>query len=688
MAKRGKLNLDQIESLKDMSLEEIQAEVNNQMQRGPISEDKKSKQSTASSQLQQADSQLVPYDEDAFIQKYLDPATLEERPEYANGTSAAAAINKSPLSLVDRMKMSIGDERGNLNFLKEKYSEVKPMRNGALAVKDKDGMWYQVDPTGAGQGDAWDRTKEIAKDILGDYAGTIGTTAAVIGATVAAPATGAASLVAAGTAGLGAALTRTSLGRLIGTYDATPEEQLKDVALETVLNAGGQAFALGMRPTAQVVGSMFKKGAQALKGLPEESINILAKAQGTISTLGEDTIQTWARQGDDVGQALLTHGKGAVSGDSVVTNILQEQVGVHTKGIANETRTSFTKWYSAGMDDVIKEAGGKFNPKIATSVKESLSEYAEKGFGEMLPDGTFKLKPLKELLAMEQGSKTGVTILSDPKGYSLLEDFVTHINRFAGQVDQVGKDGVRQFISFEQQLGQKIRELSLDAAEKGGKDVIEVLRGVKTSIQNKVSSATSTSLTPAGAKNEAAKKFAELQTKYSQMKTALNPILDAHSAAIHGSNNAYTSLYDNLFKVNALSSKGAMVKGSLKEALKSLGQFSPNIARHVNQINVNKAAIAAIPLVRGGSVSQGLVGLATAPVTSPRLNYHTAKLAGSALKGLEWMKTLDPNMKMQLFQNPKALSQFMSTVVNTPMVQDSVKNDLMGQVLGGQGATQ
>jgi len=682
MAKRGKLNLDQIESLKDMSLEQIQGAVNDQMRRGPTSSKEEPTQAS-----QQADSQLVPYDEDTFIQKYLDPATLESRPEYANGSSPASAINKSPLSLVDRMKMSIGDEKGKLNFLKEKYSEVQPMRSGSLAVKDKDGMWYQVDPDGAGQGDAWDRTKEIAKDILGDYAGTIGTTAAVIGATAAAPATGGASLVAAGAAGLGAALTRTSLGRLIGTYDATPEEQLKDVALETVLNVGGQAFALGIKPTAQVVGSMFKKGAQTLKGLPEESINILAKAQGNISGVGEDVAQTWIRNSDEVGQALLENGKGAVSSEAVTQNLLQKNIA-NTKAIANETRAGLSKWYATNMDEVIKEAGGKFNPSVSSSVKESLSEYAEKGFGEMLPNGTFKLKPLKELLSMQQASGN-VSVISDPKGYRLLKDFVNDVNRYAAQADQVGKDGVRQFIAFEQQLGQKIRELSLDAAESGGKEIIDLFKNVKASIQNKIMDNTSKSLASAGVKKDVVGMFGNIQKQYSTLKDALNPILDAHTSAIRkGSSDAYANLYNNLFKVSSLSPKGSLAKGSLDTALFALGEFSPNIAKNVQQIAVNKAAAASLPLTRGGFLGQSSVGLLTTPLTSPRLNFQSAKLAGSALKGLEWMKSLDPNMKTQLFQDPKALSQFMSTVVNTPMVQDSVKNDLMGQVLGGQGATQ
>jgi hypothetical protein len=697
--KKGKLNLEQIEDLKGMSLGQLQGSVEESMKsRNQPQESGAAAQAGGAAIPQPADPTggLVPYDEDAFIQKYLDPATLEERPEYANGTDAFKAIPKSPLSGMDRLKLSIGDERGRMNYLKEKFEDVQKTRSGNLAVKDKDGMWYQIDPSGGGVGDGWTRTKEIMHDIFTDNAGDIGTMGAVLGATLAAPATGGASLVAAGSAGLGAALTRTSLGRLVGTYDATPEEQLKDVALETVLNAGGQAFTLGVKASAPVIGSMFKRAAKNLGSLPEASIDILAKTQGAITGVGEDVAQTWIRNSDEVGSALVNAGKGSVSAEAVTTNLIQQSVH-HTKAIANETRTALTNWYSAGMDDIIKEAGTTFKPKVSSSIKEAFSEYAEKGFGEMMPNGQFKLKPLNELLAMQQ-SQGAVGAISDPKGYKLLKEFVNDVNRYAGQADQVGKDGVRQFVAFEQQLGQKIRELSLDAAENGGREVIEVLRNVKASIHNKVSSAASTSLTSTGAENQAAKKFAELQTKYSGMKDALNPILDAQTAAIRkGSSDVYVNLYNNLFKVSSLSPKGAVAKGSLDTALNQLGQYAPGLAKNVQQIAVNKAAAASLPLIKSGLVAQGavvggLVGGATinpaliapAIAMSPKLNYEVAKRAGSALKGLNFLQTLDPAAKTQLFQNPEMLSKFMLTVVNTPGMKEQIKQDMLGSVMGGQ----
>lgn len=700
--KKGKLSLDQIDELQSMSLDEIKGAVNTNQQMQQLLARPEIRQALIQEEQQKRQAAEAPqgpegFDIDKFIEANLDPATLEERPEYANGTDAMRAIPKSPLGFMDRMKMSIGDERGNLAYLKSKFQDVKPMRSGALSVKDSDGLWYQVDPSGGGSGDAWERTKEIANDIFTDNAGAIGSTAAILGSLAAAPATGGASVVAAASAGLGAGLVKTSLGRMIGTYDATPEEQLKDVALETVLNAGGQAIALGVKPTAQFMGQALKKGAQKLKGIPEASKEILAKTQGFLSGAGDDVARTWIDKADEVGQALLEHGKGQVSSEAVTTNILQRNIAL-TKDIANETRTGLSKWYAGQMDEIVKEAGGKFNPKVADAVKESLSEYAQKGFGEVLPNGTFKLKPLNEILSMQQ-AEGAVNVLSDPKGYRVLKEFVNDINRFAGQSSLPGKDGVRQMMAFEQNLGQKLRELTLDASENGGKAVIDMLKGVKTNIQNKILANSSQSLKDAGLAKDVAGMFSNIQKQYSVIKDAVNPILDAHTLAMRkGSTEVYANLYNNLFKVSALSPKGAMAKGSLDTAMYALGQFSPNIAKNVGQIGVNKAAMAALPIVKPGLVGQGaLIGgmtggvmvnpalAAPAVMMSPRLNSKVASLAGSALKGLNWMQNLDPQMKSQLFNNPKALQQFMSTVVNTPMVQEGVKNDMLSSVFGGNG---
>ena len=138
-----------------------------------------------------------------------------------------------------------------------------------------------------------------------------------------------------------------------------------------------------------------------------------------------------------------------------------------------------------------------------------------------------------------------------------------------------------------------------------------------------------------------------------------------------------------------------MAKGSLDTALSSLGQFAPNLSRNVQQIAVNKAAAASLPMVKSGISGQaaavgGLVGstfnptaLAIPAAMSPRLNFEVAKRAGSALKGLNFLQTLDPNSKIQLFQNPEMLSKFMLTVVNTPQIKDQVKEQMLGSALGG-----
>lgn len=708
MAKKGKLDLNQVDTIQEMPLEKIKGAVRSrqeqlqammvqpQMQQAlsQEAEQKKQEEEVAADDSPEARNARI----DSYIKAHLDPATLESRAEYANGSAPSTAINKSPLGLMDRMKMSIGDERGNLNFLKSNFEDVQKMRSGAMAVKNKDGLWYQVDPNGAGSGDAWERSKEIAKDILGDGAGMIGTAAAVTGATLAAIPSGGASLAAipllvgAGAAGAGAAMVRTSLGRMVGTYDATPEEQLKDIALETVLNVGGQVIGLGVKPTAQYLGRSLMAAGDKLKVIPDASKKMISKVFGAVSGVGEDNYDIMLNNTKQVGEAMVGAGKGVSDSASVITNLTQQNIQ-HTKSIAKETRSALTSFYQTQMDDITKVAGDGFKPQVASAVNNTFKEYAEQGFGEIAKDGKFLLKDRSKIGSMlaEQGK---ISALSDEAGYNIVNKYVSFVNDVvAGQKDLSGKAAVSQYISLEQKLGQKVRELTLEAAEAGGSDVIKTIKGVNAGILNKVNDAASKSL----GSDELINKFAGLQSKYSSYKDSLAPILDAETRFRRsGSSEAFNSLYDNLFKNANLTTKSTGAKNALGVVLNDLGQHAPNITKLSKEIAVNKAAAAFMPSLRPGLLGQtAAVGsvaslnpaaIAAATTTSPRLNFEAAKLAGSMFKGMDFMKGLPAPQRLALVSDPKMLQGFISTVISAPASEKQIKDQLVNSVGGAVGA--
>ena len=195
----------------------------------------------------------------AFLDSVTDQATGDFLPAYANGLDKNAAINRSPVDAIDRLKLAFGDEEGNMQFLKQRFDAVDKDENGNLVVQSQ-GKWHRVDPGSMDNVDAWTRTTELIGDIA-DIAPTIGT---IGGSLALGAATGGASLVAQAGAfaafGAGTAAARTSLGRLVGTYEASTEDQLKEVAFESLLNVGGTVIGAGVRPTV----SMISKNAGAM----------------------------------------------------------------------------------------------------------------------------------------------------------------------------------------------------------------------------------------------------------------------------------------------------------------------------------------------------------------------------------------------------------------------------------------
>ncbi|NIO44981.1 MAG: hypothetical protein GTN36_05520 [Candidatus Aenigmarchaeota archaeon] len=139
-------------------------------------------------------------------------------------TPETALDTESPLSLMERASLSFGNIKGKQKFLKEKFEDVKFTDKGII-VKDK-GVWKQIDPTGLGNGSALD----LAEEFAGDIADWMGETPIFAGALATSP-------TLAGTVGgasVGAGV-KFAFGKMLGTYDASPEELVTDIGMEAAL---------------------------------------------------------------------------------------------------------------------------------------------------------------------------------------------------------------------------------------------------------------------------------------------------------------------------------------------------------------------------------------------------------------------------------------------------------------------
>lgn len=245
--------------------------------------------------------------------------------------SPDTALPISPVSAKDRALLRLGNsavnETGKVKFLEQNYGQVFPHPEKGLLIK-KDGAWHELDPDFFKGNDPYKATAQIMKGFgkaaemgvkgftkqytsVGQYWNDIKDMAStfVEGGKMAAKsvgsgiqstlegnfqdlpgdlaeaATGApqvaleaigARLGGAKGAGIAGGLAKgvyTSLGRLAGTYEASPQEQLMDIGIESVINWGGDHVAAGVRPAMQQFWNGIKKTAR----IPNEVSKNIAK---------------------------------------------------------------------------------------------------------------------------------------------------------------------------------------------------------------------------------------------------------------------------------------------------------------------------------------------------------------------------------------------------------------------------
>lgn len=724
------ITVEQVDKIQEMPYTEVRDAVTAKVRQGAAGIKEANQAATAplvaAQQAQTEQQSEGEFDVDKYINERFDPVSGEVRPAYANGSSPEAAINKSPLSVVDRFKMGFGNDKGVDSYLKEKFGpeNVKQFGNGDFAVKDGD-AWYRTDPDGRGDGDAWEKTKENLKD-MADIYGKAMPTAAAIG--VSALTAGVGSVGLAGAAAGAMEGIRSSLGRLAGTYEATPEQQLKDVGLEMAISAMGQAIPLGVKPTANMIGGFFRRGAQAAGKIAEPIVEALAQVKAKAMGTDAGAIRMWYTHADEVGQKLISAGKGTEAAENVVQNLFQQNLN-NTAKIANEARTGLTKFYGTEMSKIAEKASPQTTADVGSAIKESIAELgsdfvttrqvpglkavaqkAEELGKVSMDEATGFLKSFgadgavsaehtalrsRAAIANKLAQAGNISPVADKAGYKILNEWVDFLHNFSKQRAVTGKAGVEQYIKFEQLAGQKAWELKQLAQEQGGAEAAKIVDQMYANMQSKMSS----NLSKTMGDNTLSESFAALQSKYANYKNTLAPILDAQRTAMKkGTNDVYTTLYDRLFKASDLTSKGLSAKNSLRAAMKDLGQYAPGLEASVHDMALNKAASAALPwvnpkLVGQGAVAVGAAGLAsgnpaamaTLALTSPKVGYQAAKLATSMGRGLGFLQKLPAGQAATLFQDPKLAAPFIQTILQIPSVEDEVKNNLLSPMMGGGG---
>lgn len=282
------------------------------------------------------------------------------------------AVQESPVSVFDRAKLSFGDDKGKVNYLKKNYKEAAFNSDG-LVVNDN-GVWKQVDPEGFQ--DPW----EVAKD-LADWAGT----APVVAGSILGGTAGAAAGPAGSTAGFAAGSgvgegARIAAGKVLGTYDGEAEDIAKDVGIEMLFSLGGSAVAAGIKPGLKGLSAGLKRVAkEAAPRTKEAYVGFASKITGVKEKAFEMAIGDY---GDDVAKHMNTFGKKGISSmeqlDQFVTPIQERgakrflEIGV--KALPKAYDKSLQKFYSIADDTGFKANVGKL-------IKESIDDVAGIGLG-------------------------------------------------------------------------------------------------------------------------------------------------------------------------------------------------------------------------------------------------------------------------------------------------------------------
>lgn len=206
------------------------------------------------------------------------PAQEESSPDplFEGVTLSQGSSSESPASALsnwDRAVFSLGDEKGQEEFLKKRFAVVArdPETGGFLAGNRGDAL-LPIDPKGI--------TNDFFGD-LADHANLILPTAAQIMGATAGAAGGPAGVIGGGAvgAGLGEAANK-ALGKAFGVNAQTATEQATDAAITSLFGAGGEALGQGLKGAANVmkpaVARYLARGVRTSPN-PDHTLSMIAK---------------------------------------------------------------------------------------------------------------------------------------------------------------------------------------------------------------------------------------------------------------------------------------------------------------------------------------------------------------------------------------------------------------------------
>jgi hypothetical protein len=547
--------------------------------------------------------------------------------------SPESPLNESPVGVLDRLKLSLGNTKGAVNYLKTKFDGATVDSSGALVVKDG-GAWKKVDLDGISGDDGWKVSEVLGDvaDLTGDLVVGAGSLlGATIGGTAGAAAGGIGAVpgaIAGSAAGAGVASgAKAALGRLIGTYDATPEEVVKDIALDTVLGGIGEGVAIGAKTmVGPAIKAGFSKITRAGEAFQDNAAKLLSAADGQngpdifrTAIANSDTVmpmvESYAKQAEK--QATLRGAEAVASGLPQSQSVLMKEIAEtaaadSARPLIENTQKGLTDFFGGNLDSLIEQhipnaaEAARTLQQASTSIGNSLEQFfAKTGLGvQVAEDGarTYKALRPKEMQAFlsRMGSPVELNVAANmTRRLENLRSFT------AGIKNSRDPANLKRVLGLSQELDSIIGDIPT-GARKALEDSMQALGfdPIKS---------IDTALTSKGVLPQAFQEgYSALRGAYREKKAIVNSVIG--SLQKRGSTETYQSIGEKMLDLHRAASRG---DSQAAIALKTLADITPDGATHLNNFANRSAASAmasfrsAAALSPGGGVLQNATHVAS-----------------------------------------------------------------------------
>jgi len=533
---------------------------------------------------------------------------------------------------------------------------------------------------------------------------------------------------------------RTSLGRLVGTYDATPEEQLFDIGFEGVLNAGGTLIAPAVKPTAGFMAKRVGEWAQFInRNAAEPTKEVLKNVMGQVVKGGSNAVELALEDGGKAVSSRLAAASRAAGNDidQAVVSLTQDSID-HTYSIAKRIPQALGNFWDDATNKLIKEVPDNFKVSIPDALAPVRSDMIERGLATVRVRSGDSFRTLvpeeaAELLAKNNGTlPKGASVVSTKRAFGLermrewaakkgaVNEFFADdevFNAVAKSVDNLeqtfgnfkdlqGKAGFKEFMKFKKVLGDQSFALT-ELGKDSGKAAIA---GAGKQLNEHAVSLMESAM--GGKASPLFQQYAARNAEFATIKNGLAPIekvLDQVRRR-NGDMQPVEQLYKNLFE--GAPARKTIINTSWGRALEALKANLPadatvkGVDQSLRSINVNRAASAFLPRLGPGvygapalaaagtaavtgNVPAAIGAGAVATVMSPRAQLRGLQAVGglqTAVKTgfslLDTLGSMSAPARATLLKRPDVMERMFQTVFQSQQVEDEIRTNLLQQGAG------